>query len=135
MIPNFARPEIALGPLTVHGFGLMVAAAVIVGVEVLRRRAITKSLEPNLAQRLVVWMLIGGFLGAHLVDRPGSPSYASADASERQTGASNKTTAPGAASQALLCIPELSTETKANVADVLARVLAAQILRELREEG
>jgi phosphatidylglycerol:prolipoprotein diacylglycerol transferase len=69
MIPHFARTEVALGPLTVHGFGLMVAAAVLVGVEVLRKRAIRKALEPGLAQRLVAWVLAGGFVGAHLVDR------------------------------------------------------------------
>jgi hypothetical protein len=65
---------------------------------------------------------------------PGPLASESADGAER-TDAIEKTTTPGTASQVLLCVPELSTETKANVAEVLARVLAAQILRELREEG
>jgi phosphatidylglycerol---prolipoprotein diacylglyceryl transferase len=69
MIPHFARPEIPLGPVTVHGFGLMVAAAVLVGIEIVRRRAIKKSLDASVAQRLVGWVLVGGFVGAHLVDR------------------------------------------------------------------
>ena len=69
MIPYFAPPEIPFGPLTIHGFGLLVAAAVIVGVEIVRRRASRKGLDPALAQRLVLWILVGGFLGAHLVDR------------------------------------------------------------------
>ena len=34
-----------------------------------------------------------------------------------------------------LHIPEISAETKENVARTLARVLASQILRELREDG
>ena len=68
MIPHF-RVEFALGPVTLHGFGLMVGAAVILGVEIARRRAVHKALDPDVVQRLAFWLLVGGFLGAHLIDR------------------------------------------------------------------
>jgi phosphatidylglycerol---prolipoprotein diacylglyceryl transferase len=69
MIPYFEQPHIPLGPLTIHGFGFLVAAAVLVGLGVLKRRAGHEKLDPVLAQRLTSWVLVGGFLGAHLVDR------------------------------------------------------------------
>jgi phosphatidylglycerol:prolipoprotein diacylglycerol transferase len=69
MIPYFSQPRLDLGLLTIHAFGALVALAVIVGTEVLRRRARTQGLDPDLAARLVGWVLIGGFIGAHLVDR------------------------------------------------------------------
>jgi phosphatidylglycerol---prolipoprotein diacylglyceryl transferase len=69
MIPHFDQPQLQLGPLAVHGFGVMVAAAVLVGVKVIRARAARGGLEPDLAQQLASWILAGGFLGAHLVDR------------------------------------------------------------------
>jgi phosphatidylglycerol:prolipoprotein diacylglycerol transferase len=69
MIPYFVQPSLSLGPLTIHAFGLMVAAAVIVGSEIVRRRAVKKALDPAIAHRLVGWIVVGGFIGAHLVDR------------------------------------------------------------------
>ena len=36
---------------------------------VLRRRARHEGIDPSAAERLVWWTLLGGFLGAHLVDR------------------------------------------------------------------
>jgi phosphatidylglycerol---prolipoprotein diacylglyceryl transferase len=69
MIPHFAPLAVPLGPVTLHAFGLLVAVAVLAGVEVVRKRAIRKGLDAALAQRMVGWLLVGGFLGAHLVDR------------------------------------------------------------------
>jgi phosphatidylglycerol---prolipoprotein diacylglyceryl transferase len=69
VLPYFAPVAIPFGPLTLHAFGLLVAVAVIAGVEIVRRRATRKGLDPTLSQRMVGWMLVGGFLGAHLVDR------------------------------------------------------------------
>lgn len=62
-IPYFSPPH--LGPF--HAFGALVATAVLVGTHVLQRRAEHERLNPELAARLVFWVLIGGFLGAHLV--------------------------------------------------------------------
>lgn len=69
MIPYFEQPHIPLGPITIHGFGLLVAAAVLLGAALIRRRARKLGLDVPAIQRLVTWVVIGGFIGAHLVDR------------------------------------------------------------------
>jgi phosphatidylglycerol---prolipoprotein diacylglyceryl transferase len=69
MIPYFDQPQLQIGPLAIHGFGVMVAAAVLVGLRVVRVRSAAEGLDPVLAQQLTSWILVGGFLGAHLVDR------------------------------------------------------------------
>lgn len=61
--PYFEQPH--LGPF--HAFGALVAMAVLVGTTVLQKRAIHEKLDPELASRLVFWVLVGGFIGAHLV--------------------------------------------------------------------
>ena len=68
-IPYFEQPRLSLGPLTIHAFGALVAAAVIVGSKVVDRRAQTEGLDPDMAKRLVAWILIPGFIVAHVFDR------------------------------------------------------------------
>jgi phosphatidylglycerol:prolipoprotein diacylglycerol transferase len=69
MIPYFDQPHLDLGPLTVHAFGLLVAAGIWLAARVLARRARQERLDRTIAEQLVTWVLVGGFLGAHLVDR------------------------------------------------------------------
>ena len=69
MIPYFRQPSLDLGPLTVHAFGILVACAVIVGVKILHERAARQGLLARDVSRFVSWILLGGFVGAHLVDR------------------------------------------------------------------
>ena len=69
MIPYFEQPVLTIGPFHLSLFSGLVLAAVVVGVLVLRRRARHKGIDPATAERLVWWTLLGGFLGAHLVDR------------------------------------------------------------------
>ena len=69
MIPYFRQPTLELGPLTVHGFGVLVAIAVMVGVTILHRRAAAQGLAAVDVSRFINWVLVGGFAGAHLVDR------------------------------------------------------------------
>lgn len=69
MIPYFGQPVLEVGPIRVSLFSGLVLLAVVVGVVVLRRRARHEGLDPSAAERLVWWVLVGGFLGAHLVDR------------------------------------------------------------------
>lgn len=69
MIPYFEQPRVSLGPLTVYGFGVLVTVAVLVGADMVRRRALAQDLSAVVAQRLTSWILAGGFIGAHLVDR------------------------------------------------------------------
>lgn len=69
MIPYFRQPSLELGPFTVHGFGVLVACAVMVGVTILHRRAAAAALTAPEVSRFINWVLVGGFAGAHLVDR------------------------------------------------------------------
>lgn len=66
MIPYLQQPSIDLGPVTIHAFGVIVAASALVGLEVARRRIRHLGLDPALGERLAWWTLVGGFLGAHL---------------------------------------------------------------------
>jgi phosphatidylglycerol:prolipoprotein diacylglycerol transferase len=69
VIPYFEQPRLPLGLFTIHAFGVLVAVAMLVGMRMVRRRAQSDGLDPLLADRLVTWILLGGFAGAHLVDR------------------------------------------------------------------
>jgi phosphatidylglycerol:prolipoprotein diacylglycerol transferase len=69
MIPYFAQPALKLGPVTIHAFGLLVACAVLIGVTIVRRRAEADGVSDEVVRRFLEWVLIGGFAGAHLVDR------------------------------------------------------------------
>lgn len=66
MIPYLEQPSVRLGPITVHAFGVIVAASVLVGIELTRRRFTRLNLDTALGERLAWWVVIGGFLGAHL---------------------------------------------------------------------
>ena len=69
MIPYFAQPQIGLGPLTIHAFGVLVACALLVGMRIVRRRTAASGLADSAVGRFLSWVLVGGFAGAHLVDR------------------------------------------------------------------
>lgn len=66
MIPYFEQPSFSIGPLTIHAFGVMVAFAVATGLHVGERRFARVGLDRALGERMAWWLLIGGFLGAHL---------------------------------------------------------------------
>jgi phosphatidylglycerol---prolipoprotein diacylglyceryl transferase len=69
VIPYINQPTLHLGPITIHAFGVLVAVAMIVGLRFVRGRAAADGLDPFVADRMVTWVLVGGFIGAHLVDR------------------------------------------------------------------
>jgi phosphatidylglycerol:prolipoprotein diacylglycerol transferase len=69
VIPYIEQPHFTLGPISIHAFGILVAVAMIVGMRFVRRRAAADGLSPMVADALVTWVLVGGFIGAHLVDR------------------------------------------------------------------
>ncbi len=69
MLPYFEQPRLSLGPITIHAFGVLVAVAMLVGMRVVHKRAAASGLEGARADRLVTWILLAGFLGAHLADR------------------------------------------------------------------
>ncbi len=66
MIPYFTQPVIELGPLSIHGFGIAVAVAVILGEYLATSRAKKVGLDPAVTDSMVWWALIIGFIGAHL---------------------------------------------------------------------
>jgi phosphatidylglycerol---prolipoprotein diacylglyceryl transferase len=67
MIPYFPQPGYHLfGPFTIHAFGTIVAVAVIVGWQMVVRRARAKELDPELVQDLLSYVLLCGFVVAHL---------------------------------------------------------------------
>ncbi|HVO31030.1 MAG TPA: prolipoprotein diacylglyceryl transferase [bacterium] len=70
MIPYITIPDLPiLGPIGVHAFGVMVAAAVLAGIHLGKKYAPVFGETPEDVDSLSTWVLIGGFLGAHLVDR------------------------------------------------------------------
>jgi phosphatidylglycerol:prolipoprotein diacylglycerol transferase len=67
MIPYFPQPGYHLfGPVTVHAFGAIVAVAVIVGWQMVVARARAKGLDPELVQDLLSYVVLSGFVVAHL---------------------------------------------------------------------
>lgn len=66
MLPYFEQPTWHLGPLTIHAFGVAVAAAMWVGLSMAQRRFEQAGLDPVIGHRLGGWMLAAGILGAHL---------------------------------------------------------------------
>jgi phosphatidylglycerol:prolipoprotein diacylglycerol transferase len=67
MIPYYAQPSWHIaGPLTVHAFGLIVAAAVLVGSHLAMRRCLRKGLSPDLCADLAFATVVSGFVVAHL---------------------------------------------------------------------
>lgn len=68
MIPYIEIPSIKLGPIEIYAFGILVMIAILVGNRVVRSRSAGFGVEAGSAQKAVLWVVIGGFLGAHLFD-------------------------------------------------------------------
>ena len=66
MIPYIEQPALSVGPITVHAFGAILATAVLVGLEVGRRRLHRLGLDARVGDGLMWYAVVGGFLGAHL---------------------------------------------------------------------
>lgn len=66
MIPYFEQPSVRVGPLTIHAFGALVAAAVVVGYTVAMRRSRRAGLPPDVTESVLLWGLIAGFVAAHV---------------------------------------------------------------------
>jgi phosphatidylglycerol---prolipoprotein diacylglyceryl transferase len=69
VIPYFEQPKLHLGPLTVHAFGALVATGILLAFRLIRKRAPGLGLDPVLAERLAMRMVIAGFICAHIFDR------------------------------------------------------------------
>lgn len=66
MIPYVEQPSVRIGPLTIHAFGVIIAAAVLIGLEIGRRRIQRFGLDPKVGEGFAWYVIVGGFLGAHL---------------------------------------------------------------------
>ena len=69
MIPYFEQPNLHLGPITIHAFGVLVALGILLAFRLIRRRAARLGLDGALAERLAVNMVVVGFICAHVFDR------------------------------------------------------------------
>jgi phosphatidylglycerol---prolipoprotein diacylglyceryl transferase len=69
MIPNIYVPDLKLGALTLHPFGLLVATGVIIGTWLATWRARIRGLDLDKLNSFITWMLIAGFLGGHMLDQ------------------------------------------------------------------
>lgn len=66
MIPYVTQPTLELGPVTIAAFGVIVATSVLVGLQVGSRRFSRLGLDPARGEAMAWWIIIGGFVGAHL---------------------------------------------------------------------
>ena len=66
LIPFFEVPILQLGPLAIHGFGLLVALGFWQGGNVAIRRANESGLEGEHINRLLTWLILGTFIGGHV---------------------------------------------------------------------
>ncbi len=66
MIPFVDPPQWQLGPVTIAAFGVIVAAAVVIGLVVGQRRFRAAGLDAQLGETFSWWVIVGGFVGAHV---------------------------------------------------------------------
>jgi phosphatidylglycerol:prolipoprotein diacylglycerol transferase len=68
VFPYFEQPSITIGSYTLYFFQVMVCLAVIVGYELVVRRAPRVGLDPEETANVVAWVVLWGFVGAHVFD-------------------------------------------------------------------
>ena len=66
MFPYVEQPILRVGPITFQAFGILVAAAILLGYWMLIRRAEKLGFNADIASRLAIWLVACGLLGAHL---------------------------------------------------------------------
>ena len=66
LIPFWDRIVIPIGPLEVHGFGIMVALGFVLGARIARSKAARDGLDPEPINQVVGWIVAGVFIGGHL---------------------------------------------------------------------
>jgi len=68
MFPYVEQPVFSIGPLHLAAFQLCVVAAVIVGHELVVRRAAKRGFDRDVASSLITWTIFLGFVGSHVFD-------------------------------------------------------------------
>jgi phosphatidylglycerol---prolipoprotein diacylglyceryl transferase len=66
LFPYWEPLAIPIGPLTVHGFGILVAIGFVVGAQIAMGKARRDGLDPDFINRVVGWLVLGVFVGGHL---------------------------------------------------------------------
>lgn len=65
-IPAPPFDNLALGPVTFHGYGLIIGLAIVLAAIMGERLMARDGVEPTRSQPIMVWAVIGGFIGARL---------------------------------------------------------------------
>jgi phosphatidylglycerol:prolipoprotein diacylglycerol transferase len=68
MIPYIHVPDLHLGPLPLHPFGILVATGVMVGTSITTRRATALGYDVERLNSFITWMLVAGFSLSHVLD-------------------------------------------------------------------
>jgi phosphatidylglycerol:prolipoprotein diacylglycerol transferase len=68
MIPYIHVPDLHVGPLPLHPFGILVATGVLVGSSAATRRARELGYDLVKLNSFVTWMLVSGFVLSHVLD-------------------------------------------------------------------
>jgi len=68
MFPYVEQPALHIGSYTLYFFQVAVCAAVIVGYEVVVRRAPKLGLDAEEASGMLAWVILWGFVGSHVFD-------------------------------------------------------------------
>ena len=66
MLPHYRLPDLDVGPLTLHSFGMLVAVGIFVGCHVASWQAKKLNLNPKFPWQALWWAIIPGFVVAHL---------------------------------------------------------------------
>jgi prolipoprotein diacylglyceryl transferase len=65
-IPSPSNNVIEIGPFTIHFYGVLIALGVLVAILVAKHRYERFGGEPGVLERIAIWMVILGFLGARI---------------------------------------------------------------------
>lgn len=66
LIPYYQVPVIHIGPLPIHGFGMLVAMGFLFGGNAAMRRAEATGLDPEAINKLLGYLVAGTFFGGHV---------------------------------------------------------------------
>jgi phosphatidylglycerol:prolipoprotein diacylglycerol transferase len=66
LIPYYQVPVFHIGPLPIHGFGMLVAAGFVLGGNAAMRRAERAGLDPEAINKLLGYLVLGTFIGGHV---------------------------------------------------------------------
>jgi phosphatidylglycerol:prolipoprotein diacylglycerol transferase len=66
LIPYFDVPVLQIGPLPIHGFGVLVALGFVFGGQLATDRARRLGLDADAINRLIGWLVVGTFVGGHV---------------------------------------------------------------------